>query len=305
MTNNEEARSAELMNAVDPAPPREPQAARLEAALLDSARAIRAVQQRPGDLSPEVLAMLARCRDLHGRARAAAARGSHFVAYDCMLQIERELALAMDENARAAAFAVYLAEARAGLDDWRRAAADALADAAGGRVPSAAALQALMKSVHEARQDRRYAIEIVRRQAPALLALFLASVVFFTVWALAGGFEWLMNENVEVTLAMVLVTGVLLGFFGGLLSVAFGAVRPDPAAGPPEPRWSRWITVARPFVGAAAAVPIVLFLQSGLINLGNVTPALALALCFIAGFSERRFVAQIERIVGASEGKPK
>ncbi|GAB4464705.1 MAG: hypothetical protein OHK0044_02500 [Burkholderiaceae bacterium] len=288
------------MNAVDPARPRQPQANRLEAALLESARAIRAVEERPGDKSPEVQAMLARCHALHARAREAAARKAQLVAYDCLQQIERELVLAMDEDARSAAFAVYLAEARALPDGWRRAAADALAEAAAGRVPSAAALQALMSGVHDARQDRRYAIEIVQRQAPLLLALLIASVVFFAAWALAGGFEWVMNEETEVTLAMVLVTGVLLGFFGGLLSVAFGAVRADPIARPVELRWMRAITIARPFIGAAMAVPIVLFLQSGLINLGSATPVLALVLCFVAGFAERRFVAQVERSAGVS-----
>jgi hypothetical protein len=305
MTNNEDARSAELMNAVDPAPTREPQATRLEAALIDAARAIRAVEERPGEKSAEVRAMLARCRELHARARAAAARKSLFVAYDCLRQIERELVVAMSDDERTALMGVYLAEARATLDGWRRAAAEALAASARDGAPSVAVLQALMKDVHASQQSRQHKMELVQRQAPLLVGLLVGAVVFFTVWALAGGFEWLMNENVEVTLAMVLVTGVLLGFFGGLLSVAFSAVRADLAASILELRWNRAITMARPFVGAAVAVPIVLFLQSGLINLGNVTPALALALCFIGGFSERWFLAQVERIAGAPEGKPK
>jgi len=305
MTNHEDARSAELMNAVDPAPPRRPQATRLEAALIDAARAIRAVDERPGDKSPEVQAMLARCRELHARARAAAARGSHFVAYDCLQQIERELVVAMSDEERTALMDAYLAQAHGTLNDWRRAAADALAASAAGGPPSVAVLQTLMKNVHAARQRRRHRIELVQRQAPLLAGLLIGAVLFFSAWALAGGFEWLINENTEVTLAMVLVTGVLLGFFGGLLSVAFTAVRADPEAGIAELRGNRAITVARPFIGAAVAVPIVLFLQSGLVNLGNVTPALALTLCFIGGFAERRFLAQVERIAGSSDGKPK
>ncbi len=304
MTNNEDARSAELMNAVDPAPARQPQATRLEAALIDAARAIRAVEERPGDKSPEAQAMLARCRDLHARARAAAARKSHFVAYDCLQQIERELVVAMSDDERAALMAAYLARARAEVDDWRRAAAEALAATARGGVPSVAVLQGLLKGVHAWQQSRQHRIELLQRQAPLLAGLLIGAVVFFTVWALAGGFEWLINEDTQVTLAMVLVTGVLLGFFGGLLSVAFSAVRAS-AAGIVELRWHRAMTVARPFIGAAVAVPIVLFLQSGLVNLGDATPALALALCFIGGFSERRFAAQVERIAGAPEGKPR
>jgi H+/Cl- antiporter ClcA len=172
----------------------------------------------------------------------------------------------------------------------------------GGPVP-VAALQALMKCVHRSQQNRQHKIELVQRQAPMLVGLLIAAVVFFAAWALAGGFEWLLHEEVEVTLAMVLVTGVLLGFFGGLLSVAFSTVRADLEASILELRWNRAITLARPFIGAAVAVPIVLFLQSGLINLGSVTPALALALCFIGGFSERWFLAQVERIAGTAERK--
>jgi len=303
MTNNEDARSAELMNAVDAAPPRQPQAARLEAALIDAARAIRAVQQRAGDESAEVQAMLARCRELHARARAAARR-SDFVAYDCLQQIERELVAAMNDEERSARMGADLAQARGTLNEWQRAAAEALAASAGGGPPSVATLQAMMKLVHDAHRDRRHRIELVQRQAPLLVGLLIAAVLFFSVWALAGGFEWLMNEETDVTLAMVLVTGVLLGFFGGLLSVAFRVVRADVAAGIAELRGNRAITVARPFIGAAVAVPIVLLLQSGLVNLGSVTPALALALCFLGGFSERWFLAQVERIAGASERKP-
>ncbi|MCK6430272.1 MAG: hypothetical protein L6Q72_14460 [Burkholderiaceae bacterium] len=274
MTNNEDARSAELMNAVDPAPARQPQATRLEAALIDAARAIRAVEERPGDKSPEVQAMLARCRELHARARAAATRKSHFVAYDCLQQIERELVVAMSDDERTALMGAYLAEARAKLNEWRRAAADALAASARGGAPSVAVLQALMKNVHASQQNRQHKIELVQRQAPLLVGLLIGAVLFFSAWA-------------------------------GLLSVAFSAVRADLAASILELRWNRAITVARPFIGAAVAVPIVLFLQSGLVNLGSVTPALALALCFIGGFSERWFLAQVERIAGASEGKPK
>jgi hypothetical protein len=300
MTNNEDQRSAELMTAVDPAPPRQPAAARLEAALIDAARAIAAVEARPPEQLPELSALLARARALHARARAAAARRTYLVAYDCLEQIERELVGAMDEAARAATFAVYLAEARARLADWRRAAAQALAEVASGATVSVPALQALMKTVHEARQERRYAEDIVQRQVPLLTGLLIGAVTFFTVWALAGGFDWLTNDQVEVTLAMVLVTGVLLGFIGALLSVALGAMRARAAADTATLRGRGSITVARAFVGAAVAVPIVLLLQSGLVNLGSATPALALFLCFVGGFSERRLLARLEAMRATS-----
>lgn len=260
---------------------------RLNAALVDAARAIRAVRD---GAPPAGEAMLARCDALLQYARDAAGARRQLVAWDCLHQIERELAAAMDEAQRRAALAAYRAEAAA-LGQPREAI-DALAgEGAGGA--TVADLQALMRSVHAAREQRYYRAELARRQIAALTALLVSAVVFFSGWALAGGFEWILNEDVEVTLAMALVNGVLFGFLGGLLSLVFGLLRASGMNGP----GGVWIaTIARPFVGAAVAIPIAFFLQSGLLNLGNVTPALDLALCFIGGFSERWFARQFDRI---------
>jgi hypothetical protein len=89
-----------------------------------------------------------------------------------------------------------------------------------------------------------------------------------------------------------------MGFFGGLVSFAFNWLRADLSARSPDLRTQRWLSFARPMIGAAVAVPIVLFVEAGLINLGQLSPALVLALCFVGGFSERWFVARIDRIAG-------
>lgn len=274
---------------------------RVNAALVDAARAIRAARDRVAAPPPDAAATLDRCDALLRCARDAAASKSFFVAYDCLQQIEREMVALMNESERRAAFAVYRAESAAKLDAWRRDAARSLAEGVNDDVPSVAALQALMRNVHTAQQNRQHKIDLARRQIAALTVLLVAAVVFFGGWALAGGFEWILHEDVEATLAMMLVNGVLFGFLGGLLSAVFGLTKIDRAGCTHDLRGHWTATIARPFVGAAVAIPIAFFLQSGLLNLGNVTPALDLALCFIGGFSERWFVAQIDRIAGRTD----
>jgi uncharacterized membrane protein len=105
-----------------------------------------------------------------------------------------------------------------------------------------------------------------------------------------------------VTLAMMLVNGVLFGFLGGILSVVFSLLRPAANVHATELRGGWALTIVRPFIGATVAIPIVLLLQSGLLNLGNVMPTFDLALCFIGGFTERWFAAQVDRIAGKAGG---
>ena len=51
-------------------------------------------------------------------------------------------------------------------------------------------------------------------------------------------------------------------------------------------------------IGGALAVPIVLAFESGLLNVGDYSPAVPLALSFVAGFAERLFVRRLERMLG-------
>lgn len=256
---------------------------RLNAALIDAAGTIRAAR----DAGNADAAVLARCDALLQSARDAADADATLVARSCLHQIERELAATMDEAQRGAALAAYRSEAAAA--GVAREAIDALAR---DRDATAVDLQALMRVVHAARERRYERTALARRQAAVLAALLVAAVLFFSGWALAGGFEWILHEDVEVTLAMMLVNGVLFGFLGGLLSTVFALLPAQPA---PEASGSWAATLARPFIGAAVAIPIAFFLQSGLLNLGNVTPAIDLALCFLGGFSERLFVRRLRR----------
>ncbi len=282
------------------APMRDAQSARLEAALVSAARVLQALRERlpAGD---EQRDMLARCDALLARATTAASERRSYVAWDCLQQIDRERVLAMSEDERRAEMALVLAESRSKLAGWRNEAAEALASSARGEAPSVAVLQALMGNVHAAQQNQQHKIALIRQQLPVLVSMLAAAVVFFGFWALLGGFDWLARDDVQVTVGMIVVSGVLMGFFGGLVSYAFNWLRVDLSARIPDLRAQRWLSFARPAIGAAVAIPIVLFVESGLINLGQLSPALVLALCFLGGFSERWFVGQIERIAGKGD----
>jgi hypothetical protein len=285
---------------IESLPRRDAQAFRLEAALLDGARALQSLHQRLRPPSSAQRDMLERCDALLSRALCAARERRPYVAWDCLQQIERERVPALTDDERGAELTLMLAESRSRLGGWRHQAAEALATSARGEAPSSALLQAVMRTVHTARQEQRYRVAIVRQQLPALALMLVTAVVFFALWALLGGFDWLARDDVQVTVGMVLVSGVLMGFFGGLLSFAFSWLRATLPARIADPQAQRWMGFARPVIGAAVAVPIVLFTESGLINLGQLSPALVLALCFCGGFSERWFVAHIERVAGDS-----
>ena len=279
-------------------PARDAQSAALEAALLDSARVLQALHERFLADAGELRDMLGRCDALLARATEAARAQRTYVAWDCLQQIERERVLAMSDDERRAEMALTLAESRTLLSGWRQDAAEALAASARGHAPPVALLQGLLRNIHAARQERRHRIALVRQQLPVLATMLIVAVVFFGLWGLLGGFDWLARDDVEVTVGMILVSGVLMGFFGGLVSFAFNWLRADVSARSPDLRTQRWLSFARPMIGAAVAVPIVLFVEAGLINLGQLSPALVLALCFLGGFSERWFVARIDRIAG-------
>ena len=291
------AAAAGFLTQIRAAPMRDAQSVRLEAALLDAARTLQGLRER---LAPtdEQRDMLGRCDALLARALSAAGERRPYVAWDCLQQIDRERVLAFSEDERRAELALLLAESRSRLSGWRHEAAEALAVAACGEAPSVALLQAMMRNVHAAQQDRQHNIALIRQQLPVLVTTLIVAVAFFCFWGLLGGFDWLARDDVEVTVGMILVSGVLMGFFGGLVSFAFNWLRADLSARSPDLRAQRWLSFARPVIGAAVAVPIVLFVESGLINLGQLSPALVLALCFVGGFSERWFVGQIESIAG-------
>ena len=270
-------------------------AARNEAELIRAGQAIDTVAQR-GIPSPDIAAMLERARSLHARGRVAAQRGADYVMFDCLQQIERELVLAMGEDERRVLAETTATALRASGVTGRAALPESLLRLSD--VPSVATCRSLLRERHAHEQESRYRVALVRRQMPRFALLLVGAVLFFAGWALAGGFEWIVREDVEVTLAMLFTNAVLLGFFGGLVSVTFALYPRTPRPGDAELATSTAVLLVRSFIGGALAVPIVLTFESGLLNVGDYSPAVPLALSFVAGFAERLFVRRLERMIG-------
>lgn len=279
-----------------------PQRARLQAALLAVGNGLQAARDRHPDPAPELAAALARAEQMYARARGAAA-ADPTLAWSCLQQVERELVSALDDGQRWALGCLYAEQARERLRGWRAAAAQRLAERVLVPSPSVAALQALMQAVHAAALEDLQRRRWVDAQLPTMVAIAAASVLLLAVWALLGGFDWLSVESYHVTPGMWMVTGVLFGFFGGVVSMLLRWVGSRRGGRVLELGHPRLLALARPVVGAAAAIPIVLLLQAGLLNLGELSPAVVLGACFAGGFAERAFVAQIERILGARDAE--
>jgi hypothetical protein len=277
----------------------DPQRTRLDAALLDTARALRAERERAVAPGAEILAMRVRADALLARAQAAAQAGNRYLAFDCVQQIECELVLAMTAEEREARAIELVQQSKVRLEPWRATAAERLADLAHGAPPTAALLQALLRNLHDAAQERRYQLLLAERQIPIIVAIAVVTTLLYLGWALVGGFDWLTNEDYDVTTAMWLVTGALFGLFGAVVSMLLGLFGTTRAA-LPDLRHLRLMTWARPVVGMALAIPIVLFLTAGVVNIGELNPSLVLSLCFAAGFAERWGVARLLRVAPAN-----
>lgn len=290
---------ASFLVPVKPARRRQAQECRLEAELIDSGRAINEFETRGEALGPDGPAVLARCRALHTRACEASSR---YVAYDCIQQARCELVALMTPGERSAAYHMLAAEADRKLRNWRQAAAQSMATLV--EKEPVAALQMLMRNIHAAQQNKQHAIEMLHTQRSLTVVLLLGAVVSFGIslaWLDVG---WFGNSHGDPPLWQIIVTGVQLGLLGGVLSLAYSVIGGDVVASVPEARLRWEVTAARPFIGAAVAIPIVLFVQSGVLNLGKGNVGVTLAFCFFGGFSERWFLSQVDRI-SEPESRPK
>jgi hypothetical protein len=263
---------------------------RFNAAQVNAARVLQAARGLAGQTT-EATPLLDRCDGLLHSARVAADSRSWLLAWHCLYQVERELVGIMNEDERRAAAHLYRAEAES-LEPWRRMAARSQhceADC------SVATVQTLMRNVHDARIERLSVEAAQRGQISVLASLLAFAVVCVGAWGLVGGLDWILQSDVDVTLAMLLVNGMIFGFLGALLSSALRPIRLIEWKGAPSARRARIVTLARPLIGAIAAIPIAFLLQSDLINMGDASPVVDLLICFAAGFVERGFAAQIER----------
>lgn len=98
-------------------------------------------------------------------------------------------------------------------------------------------------------------------------------------------------------LLSVAIFGALGGTFSAMLALAKGST-----GDVPERLLNSWLTLAKPIVGAVAAIAVFVFLLGGIIQALNITNYLIFAFAFISGFSERIILGAItERETGTEK----
>ena len=104
----------------------------------------------------------------------------------------------------------------------------------------------------------------------------------------------------------VLLTVMIFGAIGGVLSGCRSLTIPLARRGRiPEEFATLWLTLARPLLGAGSGLVVYIFLLAGVLAgmLQLREPASFIALSFIGGFSERYWMAALEKVVERSGGK--
>lgn len=245
----------------------------------------------PGEALP---APLAEARAKFASAIQAAVSQDNYQAWDLLQQIERLVAASDTDTERLAIRLLrYGKEADEKLTGWRKAVVQ---DKEADLLPPRQKLLLTMEILHQASQNAQLKITLLREQARYLLILLSLTLALILHLGRGGHFAWIMQTGaVEgLSLGEVMATGALIGFFGGLMSVAFAVSRTDVSIKIPLVRSTFSVQTLRPALGAAAAIPVIILFQAGFINFGSNGPVMLAAFCFLAGFSERWFIDKLD-----------
>jgi hypothetical protein len=96
----------------------------------------------------------------------------------------------------------------------------------------------------------------------------------------------------------MLILICVFGAFGGSISGIFSLskISLKETAEIPIQSLSGWLTISRPLVGAISALIITVFILSGLMVVGSVSPTQILAVSFVSGFSERLILGAADKV---------
>ena len=276
---------------------------RLEAALIDAQGRFDRALATPGDPS-----RIEACKQRLDSAWQAAQHRSFgvasprdYLAWDCLAQFDREMVHLLSREEMNALWISLKAEAQQKLTDHRKQAVASLVsnvEGASGK-PEASDLRPeivaeVLKQIHITSQNQYYKIDQLRRQI-AYAGLFLFVLIFGLL--LVSGFGW--SVQFSDTLDGALVLGTLVGLSGGVLSLAFTVVRTDVTSKIPAVRMSFEVAMMRPLIGAALALPVILVIESGFLQVNGIGKNWLIAVaCFLAGFSERWFLGLMESVEG-------
>lgn len=116
---------------------------------------------------------------------------------------------------------------------------------------------------------------------------------------LVASFIWVVGNfsgQIEITNPFLLLSVAIFGALGGTASGMITNVKGSIKGGIPDQLLVSWLTVSRPIFAAMAALAIAAFLLSGLLQLGDLTFNLIIAISFVAGFSERLLLTAVGKV---------
>lgn len=278
---------------------KDPNVSRLEAALLDAERRLARVKAAGNNaLQPVVNA----CETSLQNARKAAAGKSFFLAWDCIHQFNDDIVATLDPAELAAHWASISSEADAKLSGWRSKAAEVLKKSAAAQPPPLPVVRELQRHLAAASQNQQHKIEVYATKTLPSLGAFLLLVVAVT---LVFCFQVINSPEPSKTLlpwAQAIFLGVVSGLLGGVLSMTFSLGRVDLTKKIPDMRLSGLVTSIRPLLGAAVAIPVVVFVEANYVEMkGFDKPLSIMAFSFLAGFSERWFLGLVEKFEGGKK----
>jgi hypothetical protein len=239
------------------------------------------------------------CEKHLGNARAALRRWDVDAGYQALNAAWRAFLPAMTDEERNALVVSLRAEIAGKLkDSWRGECAAALLEKPDtGDVPRAAIDEAWLHVQTQAQNAQRK-LGLLRAQVMTLMVLLV--ILLGSAFAGVPASIW-NGRDFPVDL---LPAAIFFGLLGGALSAAIGSKHTDPKARIPDVRRSRLLTLTRVIIGGATAIPVLVLIKGKVVALGVDGDAMLLALCFLAGFSERWFLATIGDAEGKARAKP-
>jgi 8-oxo-dGTP pyrophosphatase MutT (NUDIX family) len=214
--------------------------------------------------------------------------------WKCLMAAQRLELFGLTDEVRLVRAKMLRAEADK-VGGWRQKAIEAILDdeCLKQRQVSAERLYEAQLLRDEKSHNQYYKMGLLQDQLQILLrvvGLTMLVVLGLAASGIAPLGDWRM-------LAAVALFGVMGASFSAFLSLARTSIQ----SRIPEQIVHSSITLMRPLLGAAAAVAVYVFLQSGLLNFVDLSPAMLLAFSFAAGFSERLLIQSVESLTGREQ----
>jgi hypothetical protein len=225
-----------------------------------------------------------------------------FFAWDCIAQFDRQMLHLVDEQDLRPIWLSLLAEAQEKCSGHRKQAVAEIARQVDNGGLTRSAVETVLQHLQTTSQNQYYKIGRLKQQIIWAGWVLLILILLVLYWASRGLFE-VYGPGLGSQVAL----GTLLGWVGGVLSVALSVTSADEKAKIPKLVSSFRVSLVRPLIGAALALPVILVVNSGLIQIGGVDQKWVAAIaCLLAGFSERWFLGVmtgLEQRVAVTPGK--